>query len=369
MKPRFSPLFILPIVLLGLLLGLGTGLSRMGWTMDSFSQRWLMFHGAIMLNAFLGTLISLERATALAGISKDLRWSYLVPILNAVAGIVLLFDIRLGQSLFFLSSAGMVLLFGIMLKRHPSHYVFVMALGAFLWLIGNSLWLFGQPLYLVVHSWIAFLVLTIAGERLELSRIMRLTNWQQGLLLGLIALYLLGVLLSPLDLALGIRIAGAGSIGMALWLLRYDLSRRTIRQAGLPRYIGYCLIIGYVWLGIAGAIGLWKGAVYVGLDYEALLHAYLLGFVFSMIFGHAPIILPSLTQWKYPYHGILFVHLILLHLSLLLRLYGDLAVNISARQWGGMLNVVAILLFLGITIAVVVREKRKGSALPEQTKV
>jgi hypothetical protein len=367
MSSRSLPFFILPLALIGLIVGLGTGLSRLAWGMDSFSQHWQMIHGPLMLNAFLGTLLGLERATALAGMSKGLRWSYLVPALNALGGLVLLVDngTVVSRFIFVLSSFGLVVLFGVMLKQHFSHYVVVMAVGSILWLVGNSLWLFGQPLYVVVHSWIAFLVLTIVGERLELSRVMRLRVWQGWLLIGFIAVFLAGVLLSPLDLALGIRIAGFGSLGMALWLLSYDLSRRTIRQSGLPRYIALCLIPGYVWLGIAGAIGLWKGAVYAGLDYEALLHSYLLGFVFSMIFGHAPIILPALTQLKYPYHPLLFVHLAVLHLSLLLRVYGDLSVNIALRQWGGMFNVIAILSFLLITVGLVVSEKRKGMPLPE----
>ena len=40
----------------------------------------------------------------------------------------------------------------------------------------------------------------------------------------------------------------------------------------------------------------------------------------------------------------------LLHVSLVLRVYGDLAGNFPARQWGGMLNEVAVLLFLITTI-------------------
>jgi hypothetical protein len=40
----------------------------------------------------------------------------------------------------------------------------------------------GQPIYLTVHWWTAFLILTIVGERLELSRIRRLTRTSEYLL-------------------------------------------------------------------------------------------------------------------------------------------------------------------------------------------
>ena len=359
MKKAYAPLLLLPFVLLALLLGLGTGLARLGWAVDPFSQEWQLNHGAFMLNAFLGTLISLERATALAGINRAFRWAYLVPAINLLAGLFLLMDSHIAHLLFVLSSLGLLVLFGFMLRQHPAHYVFIMALGAAAWAFGNGLWLTGKPLYLVVHSWIAFLLLTIVGERLELSRIMRLKAWQERLLMLCISIFVLGILLTPLELAMGIRIAGLGSLSMAVWLLTYDLSRRTIRQQDLPRYIAFCLLPGYVWLGMAGLIALWKGAVYAGLDYEALLHAYLLGFVFSMIFGHAPIILPAVTGLQLNYSPLFYGHLILLHTALAYRIYGCLSLDFTARHWGGLLNVAAILLFMLISVWTILRSKLK----------
>jgi hypothetical protein len=45
-----------------------------------------------------------------------------------------------------------------------------------------------------------------------------------------------------------------------------------------------------------------------------------------------------------------YLHLVLLHLSLLARVLGDLLGSHPLRQWGGLLNVVALLLFLASTI-------------------
>jgi hypothetical protein len=50
-----------------------------------------------------------------------------------------------------------------------------------------------------------------------------------------------------------------------------------------------------------------------------------------------------------PFRPIFYLHLGLLHLSLLLRVSGDLLPWLAGRQWGGLLNVVAILLFLANT--------------------
>src|SRR5690606_31475389 len=195
--------------------------------------------------------------------------------------LLLLHDVRLARLLLTLGSLGLVSLFGLMLRLHPTRDIVIMALGAVCWLIGNSLWLAGQPVFQVVHLWTAFLILTIVGERLELSRVRRLTRTSEYLLTLTVAVYLAGVLLTIVNLDAGIRVLGVGAVLMAGWLLRYDIARRTILQSGLPRYIAACLLAGYIWLSFGGLIAIWKGAVYAGPDYAVILHAFLLGFVFS----------------------------------------------------------------------------------------
>lgn len=345
-----------------LLGGLGSGLARLGWPMDALSQNWLLIHGPLMISGFLGTFICLERAVALAG---RYRWALVVPLINALGAVALLLarDALSARLLLTAGSLGLVLLFGLMLRLHPSRDMVIMAVGALGWLAGNALWLNGAPVYQVVHLWTAFLILTIVGERLELSRVRRLTPTSENLLLLSVSVYVAGVMLTVLDLGAGIRLAGAGAVLLALWLLRYDIARRTILQTGLPRYIAACLLAGYVWLGFGGVLALVYGAVYAGPQYAAILHAFLLGFVFSMIFGHAPIIIPALTGLQLKYTPIFYGHLVLLHLTLAYRMYGNLAGDFAARQLGGLLNVVAVLLFLLIMVATLIRANLRP--LPE----
>jgi hypothetical protein len=85
-----------------------------------------------------------------------------------------------------------------------------------------------------------------------------------------------------------------------------------------------------------------------------MLHVVFLGFVFSMIFAHAPIILPSVTQLALPFHQLFYLHAGLLHLSLLLRVAGDLALVPGGQSWGGILNALAIVVFLLNSIRAVV---------------
>lgn len=349
--PRFLVLITVAIALLG---GLGSGLARLGWQMDAASNYWLLAHGPLMISGFLGTLICMERAVAL---STRYQGVMLVPVTSALGAITLLLfpQAPLAKGLISFGSVGLLLLFGLMLRLHPSRDIWIMALGALCWVLGNGLWFADYSVYQVVHLWVAFLILTIVGERLELSRVRRLTQRSELLLVVAVGVYLIGTLLTVFYLDFGIRVAGLGAILMAAWLLHYDIARRTICSKALPRYIAACLLIGYVWLAFGGAIALWKGAVYAGYDYALILHAYLLGFVFSMIFGHAPIILPALTGLKLTFTPLFYGHLILLHTTLAYRMLGNLLQQMPLRQWGAMLNVFAILLFIVVTILTVIQ--------------
>jgi hypothetical protein len=193
-------------------------------------------------------------------------------------------------------------------------------------------------------------VLTIVGERLELSRLLRLPQSVQMAFVAATGLFAAGLTVSLFDFDIGVRLAGLGMIALALWLGRYDIARRTVRQTGLTRFIAVCLLAGYVWLGVSGVLALLQGGAMAGPRYDAMLHALFLGFVFSMIFGHAPVIFPGVLGVRVPFQQSFYGHLALLHASLVLRLVGDLAGWLPARQWGGLLNVVALLLFLANTV-------------------
>jgi hypothetical protein len=236
-----------------------------------------------------------------------------------------------------------------------------MAAGAVAWLGGNLLWLFGRPLYTVSYWWAGFLVLTIAGERLELSRVLRLTRRVRRLFVVASLVFGVGLLVSVGAYAPGMRLAGVGVVALALWLLRYDLARRNLRRSGLTRYIAVNLVAGYGWLTVSGALGLVFSPLIAGPQYDAWLHTLFLGFVMGMIFAHAPIILPALTGRQLPYSPTFYLAPLLLHASLLMRLAADLGGGSALRRWGGLINEVAILLFLGLMLAALLRTFRRAN--------
>lgn len=360
---RINPrLPLLALAILALLAAMWGGLLRVGWQFPSVIKILPAVHAPLMITGFLGTLISLERAVAL-----QKRWAFIAPALNALGALILVLDIgsHFGILVATLGSITLLVIFGVILNRHFALYTGTMALGVVVWVLGNLLWLGDTPVYRVVHWWAGFLILTIVGERLELSRIQRLPQRATTLYAIAIGVFLFGLAvdagesLTRTESDFGAKIIGLGMLAIAVWLARYDLARRNVRLKGLTRFIAFCLLAGYVWLGVSGVLRMMYGGVGGGFFYDSILHAVFLGFVMSMIFGHAPIIFPAVLGRAFDYHPIFYAHLILLHFSLMLRVAGDLALSMPARQWGAMLNVIAILLFLFTTIATIVRSAAK----------
>jgi hypothetical protein len=237
-----------------------------------------------------------------------------------------------------------------------------MGLGALAWAAGACVWLTGEPIPRIVPFLVAFLVLTIVGERLELSRMRNPPRAARTALLVAITIFSAGVVLTLPWPAAGVRIAGAGLLAQAAWLARYDVARRTVRMSGLTRYMAVALLAGYFWLAVAGVVWLWEGELAGGgFGYDAMLHTIFVGFVFSMIFAHAAVIVPAVLGVALPYRRAFYAPLVLLHVSLALRLLGDLEANFTAWRWGGALGELAIVSFIAIAAASALRA-RSGAA-------
>ncbi len=361
---------LLAVALLVLLTAMWAGLIRMGWVLPPIQPMLPALHGPLMVCGFLGVLLSLERAVALSAPLKPgerpARRYYLSPLLTALGSLALLVGVAdwPGPLLITLGSVGLVLVFVVIIRRQPTLFTVVMGLGALTWLVGNVLWLSGQPIFNVVLWWVGFPLLTVAGERLELSRLFKLSVFSRATFLAASTVFLAGAALLPVDRDLGTRLAGLGELALALWLIRCDMAGRTVRRTGLTRYIAICLLLGYGWLGVGGAVSIVQGGVLAGPAYDAMLHTLFVGFAMSMIFGHAPIILPAILGIPVSYRAAYYAHLGLLHASMLLRIWGDLAGDLTLRQWGGMLNVIALLLFMANTAYTVRIARQQAQPAP-----
>ena len=360
--PNRHPLPFLILAILGLLAALWAGLMRLGWQLPALTPSLAMLHGPVMISGFLGTLITLERAVAMKQ-----KWMYLPPLLSGLGWLIATIVPKLpfGVILLTLASLGGVAILAEIVRREFALHTVTMFLGAIAWLIGNLLWTFGWQIYQVVFFWMAFLVLTIAGERLELSRVLRPTQIQQILFGGIIAVFMAGIILALFNLQLGTRVSGLGLLLLPLWSLRNDIAWRNVRhKLPLTRYIAWCLALGFIWLGISGGLSLGFGAQVAGPRYDAVLHAVFVGFVISMIFGHAPIIFPAILGVPIDFKPAFYIHLGLLHGSLAVRVIADYANLHTLRMWSGLLNEIAILVFIGMTVHSVLQSRKTELKTP-----
>ena len=331
-----------------LMLGIWSGLWRMGWAYPMPSGLPPVLHASWMVSGFLGTLICLERAVALNRLA-----GYLAPLSSALSVIAMIAPpLRpVAPLLAAIASLGLTAILFHFYRRDKQLYFAIMTIAPLFWLVGNLLWFRQTPFVLVMPWWAGFLILTIAGERLELSRLRQLTPSVKTAFLGTNFLIIGGILLSLQNLLAGMQVFATGIILLSGWLLRYDMVRLNLRQQGLPRFVAVSLLTGYIWLITAGAlIFTWDG-VGAGPLYGAFLHAIFLGFIFSMIFGHGPLIFPAILRVTITFHPTFYGHLILLHISLLMRIIGDLLPNPILRLWGGILNGIAIGVFFAVTIS------------------
>src|ERR1700693_4176868 len=124
----------------------------------------------------------------------------------------------------------MVAIFVVVWRRHASLFIATMTIGALAWTAGNVQWLGGAPIFRVVFWWLAFLVLTIAGERLELNRLLRPTRAVRREVVLAVAIVLGGVVAATWWPEPGVRVLGVGLIALTCWLARHDVARRTVRQ-------------------------------------------------------------------------------------------------------------------------------------------
>jgi len=160
----------LPLMLTGiitLLIAIYGGLQRMAWDLPVISTVIPLAHGQLMVGGFLGTVITLERAVVIKKF-----WSFLGPIFTGIGSLVIILDIHStsGAVLITLGSLILIMMFIQFIRTHPALHTGVMTLAAAMWFVGNVFWLLGFSMANVLMWWMGFLVLTILGERLELSR-------------------------------------------------------------------------------------------------------------------------------------------------------------------------------------------------------
>lgn len=300
-------------------------------------------HGVLMVLGFLGTLVALERAVALRH-----TWAYTAPVALGLGGVALVAPIPLeiARALLVIGCAVTLAVLVKLWRRQEDDPTATQIVGAAMALGAALLWT--RLDVADVLPWLAgYVILTIAAERVELARL-TMPPWAGRLLLSAGTALLAATTVSLLWPSVGARAFGVLTLALVAWLDRADVARRTIHATGLPRFSAAALLSGYVWLAVAGMV--WAvGGMPRGLAaYDTVVHATFLGFAMSMVMAHAPVIFPSVLRRPLPYRSAMWIPLGLLQIGLVVRIGVGNGLGLE-RPWqvGAVLNVVALLLFVG----------------------
>jgi hypothetical protein len=345
--------FLIPFLLLAiinLILGLLAGLGRMGWDFPLYEAT--IHHGALMVGGFLGSLIALEKA-----VPAKKKIFLLVPALSGGSIIAFLNgQFYGGVILLILASIGLTIVYAYYLLRHYDITMLLLTAGSLAWLIGNLMLLTKRFYPMAFPWWMAFILFTIASERLELSKFLPVTNRHKNLLVSLLASFVLGITL-PFH-GWGKYISGVALVLISIWLMRYDIIRINIRKSELTRFTGIALLGGYIALLLCGIFLI--AFPDVPYAYDAIVHTFFLGFVFSMIFAHGPIIFPGVLGISgKPYHPVIYIPLFLLWSSLMIRIFSDAQILLSHwRLVSGWITATSILFYLVSIVTLLIGSNR-----------
>lgn len=320
-------------------------------------------HATLMICGFLGTMIGLERAVAIGR-----RAAFSAPLASAAAALVTVAGhAQAAASVFVVAAAAFAVVNLAIVRKQPAAHTALLLTAALAWLTGCVLEALG--IGTAVPLWLAFLVLTIAAERLEMTRLTRRSRHAAPQLWAVAALMMAGAGAAAVPSSLGtagLAMFGASLVALSAWLFVHDIARRTLLTGGLSRYMAVCLLAGYGWLAVAG-LG-WLGVAQRMPVRDIALHALGLGFVASMMMAHAPVILPALTRMRLRFSAAFYMPLAALHASLVVRI-GFGATDALARGVGAALNAVALMLFAATIAASALawRLARRFPAAPESS--
>jgi nitrite reductase (NO-forming) len=356
-------LLLLPAGVVVMLFGLWGGLARLGYSLPADTSS-ADAHGILMSLGFLGTLIAVERAVALRAF-----WAWVAPAAAAVGSLALVFGAPavLGKGLLLLAGVALTAVYGALHRVQRSTHNTLMGVAALGWVVAAALWLANRDIALLVPWLAGFLVITIVAERLELSRLLQISQRSRQVLVSVVMVFVVGAIVSTFNDDVGLRVCGGAFLALAGWLLVCDLARRTVRQRGVTRFMAVGLLAGYGWLAASGLLWLGYGFHVDDAVYDAQLHAVFLGFVMSMVFAHAPVIAPSVLRRPFQYRPVLYIPLALMHLSLIVRVVGGDALS-SDDAWraGGITNEIALLAFVVGTATSLLFVRARNATSSEQ---
>ena len=363
-----------------MVMGLDAALVLLGLPAPLSGERFSSAHGIIMTIGFLEALVSLESAVSLRRL-----WAYCAPAALAVGALLVLTPLPLlvGQLLMLAGCALLIVNYSVLWTRKHELMVAVQVGGALAALGAVLLWTGGVSIPDLFAWLVTFLVLTIAAERVVISRFSPsvltpagarryqrgivvisalivfacpLTTIWSGRVLPVFGLALIALTVvaawgdgARSDLRVRARATVAGSDTKSLSDTASDADTAS-GSAITPsqRFTGVMVFISYLWLIVTGL--LLVHPTLSGLHYDALLHAVFLGFVMTMVVAHVPTYLPFLLEIRFRFNPGFWGVAVLLNVGLVVRIVADLAGSETGRTLGGLANIAALLSLVAVAV-------------------
>ncbi len=340
--------------LASLVIAVEAGLDRLGVGFVSAGAGGVP-HGAVMVGGFVGTLVAMERARA-----SHRQVAFLVPLASAAGSILLILGRgEGGQFLQIAAAVGLALLMWSFWRLQPQLPLALVGAGALAWAGGTITWFVTESPIRSVSWWMVFLVFTILGERLELTRFARRSTAPA---IGASLVMVGGLVVGIADWSAGTHVVGLGIAVAGAWLLWADTARSTVRRGGLATYAGASLLAAYAWLTAAGVVLTARGLL--SPWYDATLHEFFIGFVIGSIFAHGPIIFPALTGRGVRFTPLFPAALVALHASVALRAAAAFASEPAWRELAAHTHVLAFLAYVVAMAVGLLVERRAAAAAP-----
>lgn len=294
-------------------------------------QHAVQHHGALMVVGFLAALIAAERAIALNNLFMNVA-----SILFSCGGLLLALGFELVTDVLWTGGVlSFVMWTGWMWLNFPKNFSnLFFTFAAVLLLVGVALFIRGLPSAWYGLAWAGFFVAFIVGERMDMMKIVnaRPTSY---VVAGL------SVPTALVGLAFVSKNLIAASFGLLLFsAARHDVALRLFRRTGFSRYLAFGLGTAYAWLAMS--IVLWS----LSSSLDTILHSVFLGFVATMVFTHAPIILPAILKTKHMYSPYLYVPFFMLQAATAMRIFSAAMLNVGMWSLSGIVTVISVIAFL-----------------------
>ncbi|MBK5277691.1 MAG: hypothetical protein JJE09_02395 [Bacteroidia bacterium] len=343
------------LAVINLIAGMWAGLIRIGWDFPIVPLA--VHHGAIMVGGFLTTLIALEKVI-------PLKHNYLlaIPFISALS-LMMAIPGYFQPGLLFLvaGSIGLFFILAYYLYLYPRDLsALIMLGGAACLVIGNAMLVQVKFYPSTLPWWMGFIVLTITAERLELTKFLPVSKNAKYILCCFLILFLLGAIID--FHGMGKYISGIALLSIATWMLKHDVISIGLKKEGLTKFSSTALLLANFWLILEGVLLIVLPDA--PFSYDILVHIFFIGYTFSMIFAHGPIILPGVLGITIkPFHPILYGWLFLVQGSLLLRLSFDIFENLEGRRISGILSAAGILIYFVTLVVLVIHSRYRSRAV------